>query len=162
MSVSHRSRSGKTILVVNNDVAVLVLMRGTLENDYRVLLAADAESALRILAIDALRIDLAVIDRNVRGSRGGGLRRQMLEIVPQLRILSMTGCVRDGVIRLQALGASDKRSSSSLLQKIRIALADNASERKAMSNPRTDLSKTAQASSEAVCIANKAMVAGRP
>ncbi len=160
MSVSDRSQSKKTILVVNSDVAVLVLMRGTLQNDYRVLLAADAESALRILAIDALRIDLAVIDRNVRGSRRGGLLRQMIAIVPQLQILFMAGFVRDGIIRLQALSASDRRASRSLLQKIRIALADNASEHKVISAPRADLSKPAQASSEDVYIANRVMVAG--
>jgi CheY-like chemotaxis protein len=117
------SKSEKTILVVNSNVNVLVLMRGLLENDYRVLLAADAESALRLLAIDGLHLDLAVVDHKVRGLRTGGLRQRIKEVLPDFRILPMAGSVQDGVIKLRALGRSNHRTSGSLLQRIRVALA---------------------------------------
>jgi hypothetical protein len=146
----------KTILVVNSDVAVLVLMRGILQKDYRVLLAADAESASRLLTIDGLRIDLAVIDCSVAGSRRGRLQRQMTEMLPQLRIVPMAGLVQDGVIRLQAPTASNKRTSGSLVQRIRIALAADESRRTIM----TALSTPEQISHEVRCIATKVMVAG--
>jgi response regulator RpfG family c-di-GMP phosphodiesterase len=141
MTVSHESKSAqKTVLVVNSDVAVLLLMRGILQNDYRVLLAADAKSAAHLLTIDGLRIDLAVVDRNVRSSGKGGLRRRLMEILPQTRILSMAGWVQDGVIRLHALGVSNTRTSDSLLQRISIALAEDEPERKVMCAGRCDAS----------------------
>jgi CheY-like chemotaxis protein len=158
MTVSHRRKFAKqTLLVVNNDVNALVLMKGLLQNDYRVLLATDAERALRLFTIDGVRIDLAVIDRNVRSSRRGGLRRQMTEILPQLRILSMAGPVEDGVIRLQAFGASSGLSSDSLVQKIRIALTTDESGHKEVSGrvPRNHVSREAQVTPEVANVATK-------
>ena len=68
-------KSEKTILAVSGDVDVLVLMRGMLENHCRVLVAADAESALRLVTVHGIQVDLAVIDSNIAGSRRGLLRR---------------------------------------------------------------------------------------
>ena len=148
-------RTKKAVLVVNSNIAVLVLMRGILQNDYRVLLAADAESAVRLLMAEDVRVDLAVIDRNVRRSRG--LQRRIKAIFPQLQILSMAGFVQDGVIRLQALGPSNEHLSGGLVQEIRAALAADNSERNLM---------TAHSLSpelftpEATCKMPKVMVAG--
>ena len=92
-------KSEKTILAVSGDVDVLVLMRGMLENHCRVLVAADAESALRLVTVHGIQVDLAVIDSNIAGSRRGLLRR-ISGILPTLRTLPMASLVEDGVIRL--------------------------------------------------------------
>jgi DNA-binding NtrC family response regulator len=112
----------KTILIVNSQVEILVLMNGILQNDYRVLVAADAESALRLLTIGEPAIELVVLDSNVSSSPPGELRLQMTEVLPRLRILSMAGWVDNGVIRLQALDKSGERLSESLIQKIHTAV----------------------------------------
>jgi len=162
MTVSDISKSAqKTVLVVSSDVAVLLLMRGILQNDCRVLLAADSESAIRLTKIDGVRIDLAMVDRNVRGSGKVGLRRRLTEILPQMRILSMAGLVQDGVIRLQSLGSSTAWISENLLQDIRIALAGDEAGRKVLSPGGVDVSSGAQTTPAVVIpLATKVMVAG--
>lgn len=154
------SRSHETILLVNSNVDVLVLMRKMLEDNYRILLAADAESALRLLTLDSVRIDLVVIDPNVGGSDGVGLRRQMRSILPTLAILPMASLVQDGVIRLRAPGSSSKKTSASLLQRIPIALAKAAVGRRVMSAGCDNLSMPVEAFHEETGIATKVMVAG--
>ena len=116
----HRMKSQHTVLVINSDINVLVLMKRILENDCRVLLAADAESAIRLMQIKGVRVDLAVIDGNVLSRRRSGLVRRMTDILPQLRILFMAGSVEDGVIRLQALTTS---KPTNLLESIRLTLS---------------------------------------
>jgi hypothetical protein len=150
-----RVRTKKAVLVVNSNIAVLVLMRGILQNDYRVLSAADAESAVRFLMAGRVRVDLAVIDRNVRSSRG--LQRRIKAIFPELQILSMAGFVQDGVIRLQALAASNEHLSGTLVQEIRAALAADDSERNLMT---AHILSPALFTPEATCTMPKVMVAG--
>lgn len=163
MTVLHTSRSAlKTVLIVNSDAAVLLLMRGILQNDYRVLLAADDESAVRLLTLDGVRIDLAVVESNGGQSRRVGLKRRMTEILPQLQIVSMAGLVQDGVIRLQALGASKKPTSDSLVQKIRAALVEVESGRQVMAGHvgRSHNPGPAPVTTEAANVAMKIMIAG--
>src|SRR6478672_11473090 len=147
-------KSGKTILAVSGDVDVLVLMKGMLENDYRVLVAADADRALRLVTIAGIHVDLAVVDRNIVGGRRDLLRR-MANIFPTLRTVPMASLVQDGVIRLQAFGALNKRRSGGLLQGIRIVLGDESRCSK------TALPTSKQVASTAKSIGTKAMVAGR-
>jgi len=136
-------------------------MREILQNDCRVLLAADAESAIRLTKIDGVRIDLAVVDRNVRSSGKVGLRRRLTEILPQMRILSMAGLVQDGVIRLQSFGSSTRWISENLLQNIRIALAGDEAGHKIMRAGGVDVSSRAHAAPGVVIpFAIKVMVAG--
>lgn len=105
MAVSHGKDSAqKTVLVVASDVAMLILLRGVLQNEYRVLLAADTGSAIRLLTINGLRIDLAIVDRNVRGSRR--LQGRMTDTLPQLPILPIKGFVQDEIIRFKVLVSS--------------------------------------------------------
>jgi hypothetical protein len=155
--IMSKSKSEKTILAVSSDVDVLVLMRGMLENDYRVLVAADAESALRLLTISGLQIDLAVVDSNVVDSRRGLLQRRMASILPILHIVPMASLILDGVIRLQILASSGKRTSGSLLERIRVALAVDESRRRIM----TALSTPKQVSVKVMPIGARVMAAGR-
>src|SRR5262249_11067787 len=104
----------------------LVLMRGMLQYDYRVLLAVDAESALRLLEIDGLRVDLAIVDHNIQGPRSEQLHRSMEGMVPNLPVLTTASLIEDGVIKLRALDQSNMPSSCSLLDKIFIALNNRA------------------------------------
>ena len=152
MTLTHRQQ--KTILVVNNDLAVLVLMRGILQNEYRVLLAADADSAVRLFEI-GVSVDLAVIDRNLTGSQPAGLEQRMKEISPKLRILWMAGFVEKGLIRLKASDASRQRISESLIQRIASALTGEEAKR-----DRADVS-TAELTREAPMVTRKVMVAGK-
>jgi response regulator RpfG family c-di-GMP phosphodiesterase len=113
----------KTVLIVNSDVDVLVMMNGILQNDYRVLVATDAETAVRLLTLPEVTADLAVMDRNVPSSATGELQSQIAEISPRLRTISTASWVEDGMIRLQTLSASGERLTESLIQNIHSAIA---------------------------------------
>jgi DNA-binding NtrC family response regulator len=94
----------QTVLVIHNDAAVLTLVRGILADDYRVLLASDAGSALRLAMLEDVPIDLALIGRDTPGVRNSKeLRRQLTAIRPDLGILSMVGFVDAQVIRIRML-----------------------------------------------------------
>jgi DNA-binding NtrC family response regulator len=163
MAVSHANRAAqKTVLIVNSELAVLLLLRGMLQNNYRVLLAPDADSALRLLTLDGVRIDLAVVDCSVGNGKTAGLKRRMTEILPQLQIVSMAGSAQNGVIRLQALGASNKPTSDSLVQKIEAALVEVESVRQVLAGHVgcSDTPGPEPVITEAANVAMRVMVAG--
>jgi DNA-binding NtrC family response regulator len=127
--MSHNAK--KTVLVVNSNVNILLLMRGILQNSYRVLLAADAESASRLLRIRGLKIDMAVVDRKIPGLPADELGRCMREKRPRLSVKLMDGFIENGVVRLRAQGESGRPSSDSLVQAISGAFAHARPVRKA-------------------------------
>jgi hypothetical protein len=129
--MSHNAK--KTVLVVNSNVNILLLMRGILQNSYRVLLAADAEGATRLLRIRGLKIDMAVVDRKIPGLPAVELGRCILEKRPRLSVKFMDGFIENGVVRLRAQGESGRRSSDSLVQAISGAFAHARPSRKAVS-----------------------------
>src|SRR5215472_2149589 len=129
--MSHNAK--KTVLVVNSNVNILLLMRGILQNSYRVLLAADAESASRLLRIRGLKIDMAVVDRKIPGLPADELGRLMLEKRPRLSVKFMDGFIENGVVRLRTHGEAGRRVSNSLVQAISGEFAHARPSRKATS-----------------------------
>jgi len=121
----YRNQSSKTVLVVTPDVDALFLMTAILQQQYRVLSAPDAETALSLLTVS--HINLAVIDRNMTDPGQSGLIQRMTAIVPRLRMVFMGSVVENGVIKLQAVNTGNERHSDSLLQCISTALGSHSS-----------------------------------
>jgi response regulator RpfG family c-di-GMP phosphodiesterase len=94
----------RTVLVIHHDAAVLVFLRGILAQHNRVLLATDAESAVRLAMLD-VPIDLALVGRNTPGTRNTReLHRRLTSIRPELKVLAMVGCTDDAVIKVRLVG----------------------------------------------------------
>lgn len=118
---NHRQQ--ETILVIHNDAAVLVLVRGILAGRYRVLLAADAESAVRLAMFEGVSIDLALIGRDTPGVRNSKeLQRRLTSTRPDLGILSMVGSVEDEVIKIRMVGIPKAHRAEDFLDQVRWAL----------------------------------------
>jgi two-component system cell cycle sensor histidine kinase/response regulator CckA len=91
-----------TILVVDDDLSVLTVVRCMLEtSDYNVLLAPSAEVALRLVERDYLTIDLMLVDVVMPGLSGPELAERILEIRPHLRVLFMSGYTDAEVVRVK-------------------------------------------------------------
>src|SRR5574340_1096103 len=91
-----------TVLVVNDDPAILILLRGILESqDYRVLLSWDLDVALRCVGQKHMPVDLALIDTELDDIGGIALAGRLLSLRPSLRVLFMHGCIDNNVIRVQ-------------------------------------------------------------
>src|SRR5579871_4567624 len=104
MNGTRESRG--TILIVDDDPAVLALIQKMLAAaDYRVLLAAERQDAMRIARQKHLHIDLALLDVRIPGVNGTELADEMLSIRPDIRILWMSGFVDEEFIRVKMLGA---------------------------------------------------------
>lgn len=90
---------GETVLVVDDEAALRMVMRDTLEESgYRPLEAKDGVSALRILN-SRVQIDLLVTDVGLPGGING---RQLAEMArqsrPDLKVLFVTGYAERGVL----------------------------------------------------------------
>ena len=121
---SRTNRQQETVLVIHSDAAVLVLVRGILAEHYRVLLAPDAESAVRLAMLEGVSIDLALMGRDTAGVRNSReLQRRLTAIRPDLSILSMVGSVEDQVIKIRMVGMPKARRADEFLDQIRWALA---------------------------------------
>ena len=70
-------------------------MRGL---QYRVLSAANAAFALKLLAEDHLRIDILLTDIVMPGMNGRALGEEAIRIRPRLKVLYMTGYSRNAVV----------------------------------------------------------------
>jgi hypothetical protein len=128
-------RQRDTVLVIHNDAAVLVLVRGILAEHYRVLLAADAESAVRLAMLEGVSIDLALIGRNTPGVRNSReLQRRLTAIRPDLGILSMVGSVEDQVIKIRMVGIPKAHIADDFLAQVRWALGVRSLRRTLASN----------------------------
>jgi CheY-like chemotaxis protein len=88
--------SGPTILAVDDDPAVLNLVKLILENaGYSVLAACDGQQALAYFENRKHSIDLLVTDINMPHISGLELACRGSEIVPHLAVMFMTGCQAD-------------------------------------------------------------------
>lgn len=93
-----------TILIVDDDPAVLVLIQNMLmAADYRVLLAAERADAVRVAGQKHMHIDLALLDVRIPGVRGTELADEILSIRPDIRLLWMSGFVDEEFIRVKLL-----------------------------------------------------------
>ena len=94
----------KTILVVDDDLAVLSVIKCMLEcGDYNVLIAHSAESALRMAEREDLSIDLMLIDVLMPDVTGPDLAERILAIRPHQKVLFMSGCTDSEVVRVKVL-----------------------------------------------------------
>jgi len=92
--------SGETVLIIDDESTVRMLMSDTLsETGYAVLEAQDGPSGLRILQSDA-RVDLLITDVGLpRGMNGRQVADAARQLRPGLKVLFVTGFVETAAIR---------------------------------------------------------------
>jgi DNA-binding NtrC family response regulator len=83
------SPSGRSILVVDDEPAILTFFRGLLKRDYDVADAGTAEQALELLG--ARRFDLLITDKNLPKLSGLELAREARKLNPASRTMLITG-----------------------------------------------------------------------
>lgn len=89
----------ETILIVEDDADLRSYLADVLRNlNYRVLTAANAQSALTILLQENRSIDLLLTDVVMPGINGRELARRVEELRPGLPVLYMTGYSRNAVV----------------------------------------------------------------
>jgi two-component system cell cycle sensor histidine kinase/response regulator CckA len=103
-SNSEPQTQTKTILVVDDDLSVLSVIKCMLEcGDYSILMAHSAEAALRMAEREELSIDLMLIDVIMPDITGPDLAERILAIRPHLKVLFMSGCTDSEVVRIKVL-----------------------------------------------------------
>ena len=128
MTTSNPETETKTILVVDDDLSVLSVIKCMLEcGDYSVLIAHSAESALRMAEREDLTIDLMLIDVLMPDVTGPDLAERILAIRPHQKVLFMSGCTDSEVVRVKildrALGFLPKPfTSEGLLERVQNVL----------------------------------------
>jgi two-component system cell cycle sensor histidine kinase/response regulator CckA len=80
-----------TILVVEDDPAVMGVVRTTLETDYTVLEAESASRALEISNRISIEIQLVVVDQTLGDGSGHEVVNQLKSIRPNVRVLYFSG-----------------------------------------------------------------------
>jgi PAS domain S-box-containing protein len=91
-AVVHRMRGRETILVVEDEAAVLRMTTRTLEaHGYSVLAANRPDDAIRLAAEHAGAFDLLLTDVVMPGLNGWDLAEQLMSSHPNLKVLFMTG-----------------------------------------------------------------------
>jgi CheY-like chemotaxis protein len=81
----------KTILVVDDDAAILALTSGFLTENYNVLTAVNGKEALQLMKEYKGELDLLLSDFEMPGMSGIELATQLATERPQLKILLMSG-----------------------------------------------------------------------
>lgn len=90
---------GETILVVEDDAAVRILITGVVEElGFRYLEASDAPHAMTILRTDA-RIDLLLTDVGLPIMNGRQLAEFARESRPEIKVLFVTGYAETAAVR---------------------------------------------------------------
>ena len=105
LSESARAKVGETVLVVDDEPTVRMLVTEVLEDlGYAAIEAADGASGLKVLQSD-VRIDLLVTDVGLPGGMNG---RQMVDAArvnrPDLRVLFITGYAENAALNHGHLG----------------------------------------------------------
>ena len=94
----------KTILVVDDDLSVLTVVKCMLEgSDYNVLLANSSAVALRMAGRNDLTIDLMLIDVVMPDLSGPDLGERILAIRPHQKVLFISGFTDHEVVRVKVL-----------------------------------------------------------
>ena len=94
----------KTILVIDDHPSVLIVLKAMLEGGLcNVLLANDAESALRLAQKSDLAIDLILTDITMPDSSGRDLADRILAVRPGVKVLFMSAFVDSEVVRIKLL-----------------------------------------------------------
>jgi CheY-like chemotaxis protein len=90
---------GETILLVEDDKDVRTYLSDALRGlHYRVLAAANAAVALKLLGEEQLRIDVLLTDIVMPGMNGRELGEKAIQMRPRLKVLYMTGYSRNAVV----------------------------------------------------------------
>ena len=98
LSEAPRAEGGETVLVVDDEESIRMLVTETLVDlGYRALEAADGPSALKLLAADS-NIDLLVTDVGLPGMNGRQLADAIRSNRPNLKILFITGYAENAVL----------------------------------------------------------------
>src|SRR5438309_11839715 len=101
---SAKQPKPKAILVVDDDVSVLTVVKCMLEcGDYRVLVANSPIVALRIANDNEVAIDLLITDVIMPDMQGPDLAEGMLALRPELKVLVMSVYTDSEVVRLKVL-----------------------------------------------------------
>ena len=99
LEILAQGEQGETILLVEDDKDVRTYLSDTLRGlHYRVLSAANATLALKLLAEDKVRIDLMLTDIVMPQMNGRELGEKASELRPHLKVLYMTGYSRNAVV----------------------------------------------------------------
>jgi DNA-binding NtrC family response regulator len=97
----------KTILVVDDEISVLTVIKCMLESgDYNVLFANSADAALRIASNHDLTIDLLITDVVMPDMHGPDLAKAILAHRPELQVLFISGYAGSDVVRIKVLNHS--------------------------------------------------------
>jgi DNA-binding response OmpR family regulator len=95
----------ETILVVEDEEAILDLLRRTLEKlGYTVLVAGDGEEALRVAEQHEAAIDMMITDVMMPRMGGFELAEKLAPLRPEMLVLFMSGYDQDMGSSLQLLG----------------------------------------------------------
>jgi two-component system cell cycle sensor histidine kinase/response regulator CckA len=95
------------VLVVDDDVTSRAAMRRVLEHQgYTVIVAEDADAALRLLERTHVPVDLLVTDIQMPGMTGDALALQVRQAWPELPVLFVSGDPRNAVLPATVGGAS--------------------------------------------------------
>ncbi len=106
-SLAPSLAGGETVLVVDDEPAILEICREALESfGYRVICADSGEDALEIYRSDPRAVDLVIMDLSMPGMGGRKCLAEMLAIRPEAKALVATGYASETVMReLGGLGA---------------------------------------------------------
>jgi two-component system, cell cycle sensor histidine kinase and response regulator CckA len=105
MAWTGRSRSGETVLVVDDEVAVRSVVREILQlTGYHVLEASSGEEALRISAGQVGHIHLLLTDVMMPGMSGPEVAQRLARTRPEMRVLYMSGSSNHILIRYGVVG----------------------------------------------------------
>jgi two-component system cell cycle sensor histidine kinase/response regulator CckA len=95
------------VLVVDDDVTSRAAMRRVLEHQgYTVIVAENADAALRLLERTHVPVDLLVTDVQMPGMTGDALATQVRQAWPELPVLFVSGDPRNAVLPATVGGAS--------------------------------------------------------
>ena len=101
---SDQQPAPNTILVVDDELSVLTVVKCMLEcEEYTVLLANSAETALRMIERKDLVIDLMITDVVMPDMNGRELAERALTVRPHLKVLFMSGYSNDEIVRVKVL-----------------------------------------------------------
>ena len=117
----------ETILLVEDDHDVRAYVVEILrEQDYRVLEAHDADSALAMIDRNDVKVDLLLADVVLPGMNGRQLAEELQARQPDMRVLFMSGYARDAIVQQGQLDPRDEvmqkpLTQEELVQKVRAA-----------------------------------------